>query len=117
MSESGCPVNFQEWFDDEEFLIDIELYKIHCGFLQEHEGLRFLEIGAEAAWDQQQSKIERLTKCVEFYADEKNWQDFIAGDNLFDFVEGDICDAFSPDYENNKQDSGDRARQTLRDLK
>jgi len=50
---------------------------------------------------------------AKFYGDSERWQTIIINGEVFDSVDGDECDAFAPDYANNRQDSGQRAREWL----
>lgn len=65
-----------------------------------------------------ESIIEKQNKALEFYADENMWTTIVVQGELFDgFVDGDFCDAFDADREKNRQDSGQRAREVLEEVK
>ena len=65
-----------------------------------------------------EAKLALATEALKFYADEEMWSTFVTQGPIFDgFVDGDFCDAFSSDWKNNRQDSGQTAREALKELK
>lgn len=63
------------------------------------------------------SELEKEREVVEFYGDSKKWEEIEVHGQIFDLEDSDICDAFAPDYERNCADSGNRARQRIKERK